>query len=170
MLPHWHLQQWHRPGNCIPVEESFKRTFEQNLAHSIALSWWIWHTQQRILGRPDLVTHFLSLASRRQSAVGIKLLFVLFSSKKNLGKIVQVTGKCVRGSLTRICERSLWLLAKLYLKDRSMWTFVLSKIRFPQEPNITCCVNSCMNWQIIAPGWLASHQAIIFQQLSCICW
>ena len=63
---------------------TYWRTFAKKIRTEpdafIARTWWTWHTQQRILWRPDLVTNCLSLVSRRQSAVGTKLPLVSLSS------------------------------------------------------------------------------------------
>ena len=69
MPPHWHLRQWH----CTPAEGPFLKNFPTEPSAFIARSWWRWHTQQRILWRPDLVTNCLSLVSRVQVAVGTNL-------------------------------------------------------------------------------------------------
>ena len=66
-------------------------------------------------------------------------------------------------SLTRICEWSSRLFAKRHLENRCMWTFLFLVIRFTQKSNITCRVNSCVDWHIIALGWMASHQTIVLQ-------
>ena len=63
---------------------TYWRTFLKNFRTEpdafIARSWWTWHTQQRILWRPDLVTNCLSLLSRWQSAVDTKLPLVSLPS------------------------------------------------------------------------------------------
>ena len=52
--------------------------------------------------------------------------------------------------LTRISDFSFCLFTK-FLVFFFTW--------FPQESNISCGINSCVDWQIIASAWVASHQS-----------
>ena len=62
MLPHWHLQQWHRPElwTCWSTVLKNCRTRKGDF---IVWSWWRWHTQHCSLWRPDLVASCLPLVS-----------------------------------------------------------------------------------------------------------
>ena len=73
------------------------------------------------------------------------------------GHRFQIAEQFISHSLTRICEWSSRLFAKLHQENRCMWTFPLLVIQFPQKSNISCRVNSCVDWHIIALGWMASH-------------
>ena len=63
---------------------------------------------------------------------------------------LQITEKHISCSLTQISDYSFCLFTK-FLVFFFTW--------FPQESNISCGINSCVDWQIIASAWVASHQS-----------
>ena len=80
MLPHWHLQQWHRLWSGVLAEVLSRKTVEHNKVPSLPARGGGWHTQHRSLWRLDLVTSCLSLVSWKHFAVGTKLCSVMLRS------------------------------------------------------------------------------------------
>ena len=127
------------------------RSFMMNVAYTTAYPLKTWSSYQ--LPFPCLS---MTICCGHKVALGIIAL-------NDQGQRFQIAEKSISYSLTRICEWSSRLFAKLHQENRFTWTFVLFVIRFPRKSNISCGVNHCVDWHIIALGWVASHQTIVLR-------
>ena len=136
-----------------------------------ACSWWRWHTQHRSLWRFDLVTSCLFLVSWIHLAVGTQLSSIMLKSLPSMtNATVPRSEKSVSAVFSLKSASALsgfWPIytSKITAKENSF----AHPIDAQRRRTLTCGVNFCMDWQVMASGWVASHQAIVFKQLPCVC-
>ena len=160
-LLNWHLQHWQRPWSCTIIARPFWRTFEQNLTHSSLV-----HDERDIHNNVSFEDLFW-----------LQIVFPLYLEDNLLWAQSCPWYRCPQWPRPKIpdcwkayqllAHANLWVIllpfAKLHLENRCIWTFVFLVIRFPHKSNISCTVNSCVDWHEITLVWVASHQTIVLQ-------